>query len=122
MEAMKKTLAEELRTLRANRKVSLREVEVATRISNAYLSQLEHGEATNPSPHKLHKLAEYYDVQYEYLMQLAGYIREDDTQQSSLPPVEGRLHQLLMSAQLTPEEEDEVADHIRYICWKRKGG
>lgn len=122
MRAMKKTLAEELRTLRANHRVSLRDVERATRISNAYLSQLEQGEALNPSPHKLHKLAEYYNVQYEYLMQLAGYIREDDTQQSSRPPVEGRLHQLLMSAQLTPEEEDAVADYIRYICSKRTGG
>ena len=67
-------LAEQLRRIRMVKKVSLREVEKATRISNAYLSQLESGNATNPSPHILHKLAEFYGVPYTSLMKTAGYL------------------------------------------------
>ena len=51
-------LAEELQRVRKVKNASLREVERATGISNAYLSQLEGGDATNPSPHILQKLAE----------------------------------------------------------------
>jgi transcriptional regulator with XRE-family HTH domain len=43
-------LAEELKTIRIMRKLSLRVVEKKTGISNAYLSQLERGEAENPAP------------------------------------------------------------------------
>ena len=45
-------LAEQLRRIREVKNVSLREVEKATGISNAYLSQIESGNATNPSPHR----------------------------------------------------------------------
>ena len=119
---VKKTLAEELRRLRKNRQASLREVEKATGISNAYLSQLEKGAAANPSPHKLFKLAEYYGVQYEWLMQLTGYIHELSLEDPSTSPVRGKLDQLLMSAQLSSEEEEQVAEFISFLCTRRESG
>jgi transcriptional regulator with XRE-family HTH domain len=42
-------------------------------VSNAYLSQLEHGKIKRPSPNVLHSLAEVYAVPYEALMEKAGY-------------------------------------------------
>ena len=53
--------------------MTLRAVEEVTGISNAYLSQLEHGRIKTPAPQNLYKLAELYRVPYELLMELAGY-------------------------------------------------
>lgn len=65
-----------LASIRASRKMTLREVEEATgkEVSNAYLSQLENGKISKPSPHILHSLAEVYGVDYSILMERAGYI------------------------------------------------
>ena len=53
-----------LADLRTAKGLSLREVEEASgkAVSNAYLSQLEHGKIRKPSPNVLHSLAEVYTV------------------------------------------------------------
>src|SRR5688572_12868989 len=53
--------------------LSLRAVEEATGVSNAYLSQLEQGKIKQPSPLILHKLSEVYQVPYSELFRLVGY-------------------------------------------------
>ena len=53
--------------------VSLRQVERATGVSNAYLSQMETGQVAEPSPRKLQVLAEYYGLSYDALMNSCGY-------------------------------------------------
>ena len=67
-------LGQELRRLRAHRGMTLRQAELKTGISNAYLSQLETGRVDSPSPAILQKLADAYGVGYEALMQIAGYL------------------------------------------------
>ena len=71
------SLGEHLQSLRLmlKEKKSVRQVAEDTGISNAYLSQLERSVTKNPSPHVLHKLAEYYQVPYETLMIAAGYMK-----------------------------------------------
>ena len=85
-----KRLAEELKTIRTIRKLSLRVVEKETGISNAYLSQLERGEAENPSPDKLQKLARYYGVPYENSYEGGGLfkarVRERESARSEPSP------------------------------------
>ena len=54
--------------------VSLREVERATGVSNAYISQMEGGAVAEPSPRKLHVLAKYYGLSYGTLMNACGYV------------------------------------------------
>ena len=44
-----------------------------TGISNAYISQLETGQAKSPTPPILQKLAGLYETSYEDLLALAGY-------------------------------------------------
>src|SRR3954463_12437892 len=69
-------LGDYLANARTAKQMSLREVEEAADgvVSNAYLSQLEHGRISKPSPNILHCLARVYGVSYEVLMQKAGYI------------------------------------------------
>lgn len=71
------TLSAYLRALRASKTWTLREVEEATggEVSNAYLSQLERGKISKPSPSTLHSLARAYGVSYEELMVKAGYLQ-----------------------------------------------
>jgi HTH-type transcriptional regulator, competence development regulator len=70
------SLGEYLKALRAMKGWTLREVEEATdgEVSNAYLSQLEHGKISKPSPNILHSLASAYGAAYEVLMTKAGYL------------------------------------------------
>lgn len=114
-------LGVELRRLRElkgdarGKDVSLRDVERETGISNAYLSQLEQGQTSNPSAQNLYKLAKFYEVPYESLLVAAGYTTPGGTRSSKRPSAVGAR---LMSMNLTPEEARLVAYFIVTI---RKG-
>ena len=58
---------------RKRRGLTLRAVQRAVGISNAYLSQLETGKVRSPSPVVLHKLCELYELPYATVMQEAGH-------------------------------------------------
>jgi transcriptional regulator with XRE-family HTH domain len=98
--------------LRTARGLTLRQVEEATgrAVSNAYLSQLEHGKIKKPSPNVLHSLAEIYVVPYEALMEKAGYL---------LPSEDGggRRKRLAVFAidDLTAEEEEELLKYLAFL-------
>jgi transcriptional regulator with XRE-family HTH domain len=102
------TLLADLRTAKG---FSLREVEQATgkAVSNAYLSQLENGRISKPSPHVLHHLAEVYVVPYEALMEKAGYLQ--------LSANGGRRKRLAVFAidDLTAEEEEELLKYLAFL-------
>lgn len=115
------SLGEELKRLRAIKQASLRDVEDEIGISNAYLSQLERGEAKQPSPHWLYKLAMYYNVPYESFMTLAGYIDEQKIAAGTKRPLSS-LERLLMSAHLNRDEENEVIKYVEFVTSKRRKG
>lgn len=106
---MSSTLAEIVRELRAVTGESLRAVENATGISNAYLSQIESGAAKKPSPDKLYALAKHYGVPYRDLMRAAGHVQHGAADTGRLP---NKFELALMSMNLTPSEEDQV---LRYV-------
>jgi transcriptional regulator with XRE-family HTH domain len=101
-----------LSDLRTAKGLSLREVEEATgkAVSNAYLSQLEHGRIKKPSPDVLHSLAEVYVVPYEALMEKAGYL---------LPSESGSGRRARLAAfaidDLTAEEEEELLKYLAFL-------
>jgi len=108
-----------LASLRTAKGLTLRDVEDATdkEVSNAYLSQLEHGKITRPSPNILHSLAEAYGVAYETLMEKAGYVTPRGQRKS------GQRHGKTATFaidNLTPEEEDELLSYLAYLR-SRKG-
>jgi len=68
-----------LKELRQKKGVSLRDVEQSIGIASGYLSQLETGNRQKlPSPTRLRKLAGYYNVTVQELLQSAGYIDAED--------------------------------------------
>jgi HTH-type transcriptional regulator, competence development regulator len=107
-------LGELLADARERRKLTLRAVQEAVGISNAYLSQLETGKVQSPSPIVLHKLSELYDLPYTTVMELAGY---------PLPQnVKGGSANKRLAARIgetTPEEEDAIVEYLRFIRTQR---
>ena len=69
-----RNLGQLLREARIKKGFALRFVEGKTGVSNAYLSQLETGKMVSPSPHILKKLASLYEISYEEVMTVAGYL------------------------------------------------
>ncbi len=94
--------------------LSLRAVEDATGISNAYLSQLEQGRIKQPSPLILHKLSELYKIPYADLFRLVGYPVIDDTTNSEI------VGQFSRIGPITKEEEESLAEYLRFLRTKGK--
>ena len=106
------TLGQYLASIRADRKMTLRQVEEATNkeVSNAYLSQIENDKILKPSPNVLHALAEIYAISYEQLMEMAGYI----TSSRRAGERHGRLA-TFAEHNLTPAEEAELIRYLKFI-------
>lgn len=113
------SLPKQLRDIRKLRGYSQRDVEEATGISNAYLSQLERGDALKPSPDKLQLLAEFYAVPYTDLMRAAGYLQKTEKADGT-PKDTSAVQAALMSANLTPEEEAAVVKYIQFLRFDKQ--
>ncbi|MEQ9261580.1 MAG: helix-turn-helix transcriptional regulator [Owenweeksia sp.] len=101
------------KALRESKGVTLREVERQTGVSNAYLSQLESGKVKQPSPNTLYKLAQFYQVSYEMLMEKVGY----PVPKSSTVPKD---HSVSSAAKnklggISHEEEVELLQYLKFI-------
>lgn len=117
-EPVKVTLGQYLKSIREDRKMSLRQVEEATNkeVSNAYLSQLENDHIKQPSPHTLHTLSELYGIAYEGLMEMAGYITASSKRNS-----EDRHGRVATFAEhnLTQSEEAQLMEYLRFLRSKK---
>jgi len=112
-----KTLGQQLRIARELKKYSLRQVEIETSVSNAYLSQLENDKIKKPSPQFLGKLSALYGLDYEALMEAAGYIspKPRETGPKSLAGAT-----LWSQNDLTVREEETMLDYLRFIRSEKK--
>ena len=118
--SQKLTLGQYLASIRDDRDLTLRQVEEATNkeVSNAYLSQIETGKIQQPSPNVLHALADIYNIDYTQLMEMAGYITH--TKPRKQHQRHGRVP-TFAEHHLTPEEESELMDYLKFIRGRKKG-
>ena len=98
-----------LKELRIVKDLSLRDVEKKTNntVSNAYLSQLESGKIAKPSPHILEQLAKVYEVPYEDLMAVAGYMQQSKTKKSGVA--------FFNQQDLSADEKRKMLDYLQLI-------
>lgn len=113
------TLGAFIKKARQDVSMSLRDVEEATNkeVSNGYLSQLESGKITKPSPHVLYALSTALSANYEALMQRAGYILPNA--QRPVGVKHGRAATFAID-NLTADEESQLLDYLTYIRTKKK--
>jgi transcriptional regulator with XRE-family HTH domain len=94
-------------------------VATPAKISAAYLHKLEHGGVDSPSPRVLARLALVLEASYLRLLELAGYLDEEQLAEARLR--EPSLHpHPLAGQQLTPEEWRAVGDFIRTLVARRR--
>lgn len=108
---MPETLSSVLKRKREELSFTLRQVQESTGISNAYLSQLENGKITSPTPAILKKLADCYKTSYVRLLELAGHpiVPEKSTYFRTSSGLED----------LTQDEERELVKYLRYLRSRR---
>ena len=99
--------------------MSQRNVEEATNkeISNGYLSQLESGKITKPSPHILYALSIALSVDYEKLMRRAGYILPTSMRPDNAKHERPKTYSI---DNLTTEEECELLQYLTFLRGKKK--
>ena len=98
---MERNFSEYLKSLREKQRLSLREVEQESKVSNAYIAQIERGDRPPPSPDILRKLAPVYKITVKELLEAAGYLDEPETKVSE----EERVNRAFAYAVEDPEFE-----------------
>jgi len=118
MAEIRRNLGSLLRAARERKSLTLRGVEKAAGVSNAYLSQLESGKIRQPSPVVLHKLAELYEVPYVALLEQAGYPAPKGQAATDMPAVmDSRLGPISM------DEESALREYLKFLrSWQARGG
>lgn len=106
-----------LQAVRDSKSLTLRAVEKATDISNAYLSQLESGKIKQPSPVILHKLSQLYEISYAEVLELAGYPIPDRS--ADAPSYAGLAARI---GPVTEEEENALIEYLEFMRSRRKRG
>jgi len=110
-----KSLGKTLKDAREQATFTLKQVEEATGISNAYISQLENEKIKKPSANVLHKLATVYNVDLQVLLAAAGIIEESKTPKNMM------LNSIAFSAQqLLPEEEEALMKYLKFLRHEKK--
>jgi|GEM_PF-1392050 len=96
--------------------IKSKELEEQSAVSRGYLSQLEAGRYTNPSPYKLKALALIYNIPYELLMNKAGYL--DETSKKVKEDASFTL--MLKEVQdMTAHERESVLNYIEFVKSRR---
>lgn len=111
-------LGKELASARERKSLSLDAVARQANISGAYLHKLERGGVASPSPRVLARIAVGLDVPYLRLMELAGYLDEEQLARARMR--EASHPHPLAGQELTPDEWQAVGAFIKKLVAQRK--
>jgi transcriptional regulator with XRE-family HTH domain len=112
-----KSLGKTLKDAREQATFTLKQVEEATGISNAYISQVENEKIKKPSASVLHKLATVYNIELEVLLAAAGIIEASNTPKTKM------LNSIAMSTQqLSEDEEEALMKYLKFLRHEKRNG
>lgn len=111
-----KSLGKILKESRELIPLTLRQVEEATDISNAYLSQVENEKIKKPSANVLYKLANLYNIELDSLLGASGIIEKQSAKTSKLL----NANVALSASTLTKEEEEKLLEYLSFLRTKNK--
>jgi len=113
---MLEALAELLRETRQAGGLSLEAIAQPAKVSAPYLLKLERAQVASPSPRVLARLAIVLELPYLRLLELAGYLDEEDLAKVA---VRTRAPHPLAGQRLTPAQWREVGAFIRRLVAQR---
>lgn len=87
-----------------------------TGISNAYLSQLENNKIKKPSANILYRLANIYEIDFDFLLETSGIIERKEKKKGP-KSLSGFA---LYSEDLTAKEEEELIKYLKFIRFSEK--
>jgi transcriptional regulator with XRE-family HTH domain len=109
------TLGSFLKQRRELMMLTLRQVEEAIGISNAYLSQLENNKIKKPSLNFLYKLGNLYGVELDDLLVAAGIVhRQDLSGSSNVRPL------TLDGLTITEKEQAQLMEYLQFLRSKKR--
>ena len=114
-----KSLGSTLKETRESVSMTLRKVEEATGISNAYLSQLENDKIKKPSANVLYKLSNLYKVDLNSLLGAAGIIKKTN-QTTDGTSSEWAQRIAFYDENLSDDDKNEVLEFIKFKVSKKK--
>lgn len=101
---------------RKKKNLTLRGVEKAIGVSNAYLSQIENGDVQQPSPTILAKLSKLYEIPYATTLAYAGYPVPGAANGDNTASIASRI------GRITEEEEVALLEYLEFLRSKRERG
>ena len=113
---MLKRLGEELKGARERRSLSLQATAEPAKITATYLQKLERGLVHTPSPRVLGRVANVLGLSYLGLLELAGYLDEDQLAEAQLRNPEPHP---LSDQHLSPDEWRAVGAFIQELKAQR---
>jgi transcriptional regulator with XRE-family HTH domain len=116
---MSATLGDTIKRARADRGLSLREVERRTGVRSGHLSQIETGRIAAPEMAILWDLAALYELDFERLLQLAGLEGRGESPGRSRQRISAALR--AMSA-LEPRDQDAALRFMAELKGRRTHG
>ena len=108
-----------IKNKRQSKKLSLRSAADLIGISYTYLSNLEKefdkstGTTNKPTPETLKMIAEAYELDYVYLLQLWGYVSESELEMPI--QIQGLLH---ICNKLSNKDIETLIEFAKYLLWK----
>lgn len=99
-----KEFGEYLKIVRKSKKMTIRQLELYSKVSNAYISQLERGKRGIPSPDIIRKLSAPLGLDYNEMMIKAGYVEENKKESKYALPEE-----VILKVLREAEEEFKVS-------------
>lgn len=107
------SLGNTLKETRKSISLTLRQVEEASGISNAYLSQLENDKIKKPSANILYKLANLYKIDLNVLLGAAGIIKKSENAENA--DNNAWANRIAFYADnLDEEQKKEILDFIKF--------
>ena len=94
--------------------LTLRQVEEAAGISNAYLSQLENEKIKKPSVSVMDKLSRLYGIPLDDLLIASGMLHREET--GLIKPVYNIFDGLI----LTPDEEKQLINYLGFLRYQKQ--
>ncbi len=114
---MTKSIGSALKEARGLISMTLRQVEVATGISNAYLSQLENDKIKKPSANVLYKLSSIYKIDLNSLLRASGIIKKSDLGDNEATS-DFSNNVAFYSSDLSEDDQRQILEYIKYLKFK----
>ncbi len=101
--------------------LSLRDMAERTKVSNAYLSQIERGMHA-PSVRVLRSIAKALDLSAEAMLAQAGLFEEEEPAATDEPSIAGTETAIRRDPKLTPDQKEALLSVYRSYLASNRGG